>query len=103
MVACPSGFEWKAMKSPSGDQRGAPGFAPIEVIWLALDPSGSATQISDSPERFDTKVTRRPSGENAGIHSTLVEVSATAGGEEAFPPGAGVPTRQIFQSAKLRT
>ncbi len=70
---------------------------------MALEPSESASQTSASPERSEIKATRRPSGENSGIHSLLVEEIETAGGEEALAPAGEVSTRQIFQSAKLRT
>ena len=75
----------------------------MEVSWTALDPSGSASQISHSPERSDAKATRRPSGESWGMPSRLVEEIETTGGEEAGAPGAEVSTRQILKSWKLRT
>jgi hypothetical protein len=75
----------------------------MEVSWTAFAPSGSASQISDSPERSVAKATRRLSGENWGFESALVEEIETTGGEEAGTPGAEVSTRQIFVSLKLRT
>src|SRR6478609_6389060 len=97
----PSRFDSNTISRPSGDQRGARDW-PMEVSWMALDPSGSATHISDSPERVDWKTTRRPSGENWGILSTRVEEIATIGGDEAGAPAAEVSIRQMFQSLKLR-
>src|SRR5215472_16186721 len=104
MSCWPSRLESKTISWPSGDQRGVPVLgAPMDVSWTALDPSGSASQTSVSPERLDPKATRRPSGENSALQSTRVEEMATTGGDEAGAPGAVVSTRQIFESSKYRT
>src|SRR5262245_58122828 len=102
MSDCPSVFDSNKISRPSGDQRGAIVSAPKEVSWTAFDPSGSASHISESPERVDWKATRRPSGENWAILSIRVEEIAATGGDEAGAPGAEVSIRQMFQSLKLR-
>jgi hypothetical protein len=53
------------------------------VSWTALEPSGSASQISKNPERLELKATRLPSGESCGVLSALVEEIATTGGDAA--------------------
>ena len=79
------------------------GRTATDVTWTALDPSGSATQISDSPDRLDTNATRRPSGERLGRVSVLVETMAPAAGEEAGRPAVANSIRHTFASEKLRT
>ena len=69
MSQCPSSpWESKAIRRPSGDQRGEPCDSPgPRVSWTEWVPSASASQIScASPERSDSKATRRPSGEKLG-------------------------------------
>src|SRR5262245_1812543 len=75
----------------------------MDVSCVAFDPSGSATQISGSPERSDPNVTRRPSGDNWASSSSLVEEIAMTGGAVGPMPTAGVSIRQMFLSVKLRT
>jgi hypothetical protein len=70
----------------------------MKVSWEALDPSGSASQISHFPERSDVKATLRPSGENWDIPSLLVEEIETTDGDEAGAPGAEVSMRQTLPS-----
>jgi len=71
------------------------------VSWVAFAPLASATQISNSPDRFELNTTRLPSGEKLGMLSVRVEEIAAAGGETAGLPGADVSTRQMFVSVKL--
>src|SRR5271157_2137712 len=77
--------------------------AAIDVSWTAFEPSGSASQISVGPERSESKATRRPSGENWGDMSGLVEAMAALGGEDAGAPGAEVEMRQMLMMSVLRT
>jgi hypothetical protein len=70
----------------------------MEVSWTAFAPSASASQISISPERFDAKATRRPSGENVGFVSLRVDAIKVTGAETDGAPGPEVSTRQRFSS-----
>ena len=77
----------------------------MEVSWTALDPSGSASQISPSPERSDENATRRPSGESWGMSSSLVEEIETTGGDEAGRAGSGgldAPDIHILRNCERR-
>jgi hypothetical protein len=58
----PPNRESKAIRPPSGDQRGVPLITPKEVSWRTLDPSPSQTQISMAPLRSDSNAIL-PSGE----------------------------------------
>ena len=61
----PSASESKAIRPPSGDQRGVETCGPRkEVNWTGLEPSLLHTQISVFPERPDTNAILLPSGEN---------------------------------------
>jgi hypothetical protein len=61
----PAAFESKAMRPPSGDQRGVVTSAPPKsVSCTALEPAPSEIQISPFPERLDQKAILLPSGEN---------------------------------------
>jgi hypothetical protein len=91
------------MSRPSGDQRGKPGSLANEVSWTAWDPSGSASQISDSPVRFDKNARRCPLGETLAMESLCVDATATTGGPKAGAPGAEGSTRQMFVWTTLRT
>ena len=80
-----------------------PGVTPSAVTGIAFDPSGEETQISDSPERFDRKATRSPSGDRLGMPSNLVDPIRRYRWGDAGAPGEGMSTRQMLASAKLRT
>src|SRR5258708_7218258 len=74
MSYSPSAFESKAMRLPSGDQRGVVTSAPPkEVNCAAFEPSASQTQISGLPERADSNAILLPSGEKYGEWSPRVE------------------------------
>src|ERR1700723_765696 len=62
----PPNRESKAIRSPSGDQRGVPATTPKEVSWRTLDPSTSQTHISRFPLRLDSNAIFLPSGEMLG-------------------------------------
>jgi hypothetical protein len=59
-----------------------------DVNWNASAPSWRATQICDSPERFDRNASWRASGDRLAIASTRVEATAIADGDDAGAPGA---------------
>src|SRR5579862_4815512 len=70
----PAAVESKAMRSPSGDQRGVDTSGPPnEVNCEAFELSASQTQISGFPERADRNTILLPSGENCGDWSPRVE------------------------------
>ena len=86
-------MESNAIVSPSGDQRGVPvTSASMEVSWTALLPSRSASQISNLPERFEAKATRRASGDNCALLSSRVEETEAMGGDGDGAPGAEIST-----------
>ena len=79
----PPNRESKAIRPPSGDQRGVPVYTPKEVSWRTLDPSTSQTHISRAPLRSDSNAIFLPSGEMLGDSCSAEEtinLCACAGG-----------------------
>src|SRR5262249_54558168 len=72
--------ESKAMRRPSGDQRGVPVVRSKEVSWTRFAPSLSHIQISKFPDRVDSKTILLPSGEYCGPWSKFVEAINLIGG-----------------------
>ena len=75
----------------------------MKVSWTALDPSGSAIQISHAPERSDTKAMRRPSGESCGVESLLVEEidNRRRGGRPARSRNLDTPDIGVLETANV--
>src|SRR5437899_477101 len=69
----PSGRAPKASSRPSGDQAITPGGPPNDVTGTGFEPSGSAIQTSQAPDRVDAKAIFLPSGEYRGIKSLRVD------------------------------
>src|SRR5579862_2033266 len=86
MSAWPNFRESKAMRFPSGDQRGDPVTGPLKNVRrrLCLDPL-SKIQISLRPERLLRNAILFPSGEKRGLEfNPLEEIHGSLG---ASPPG----------------
>ena len=84
------------MKRPSGDHCGDPVDGPPNAVSAeALEPSASLIQISRVPDRVDSKVTLRPSGENAGLCCVRLDAINLAGAPPARV-GASSATCQMF-------
>ena len=62
----------------------------MEVSCTALHRQDRRARFRFTPERFDPKTTRRPSGENCAPSSSRVEEMETTGREGRGTPGAGV-------------
>src|SRR5438874_556877 len=74
MADVPEARESNAIRRPSAHQLGAPVCGPLnEVNLTGLWPSASASQISELPERVDSKAMRVPSGEYAGTNCVRVD------------------------------
>src|SRR5262245_6974484 len=81
MLERPCARESDAMKRPSGDRLGVPVQGPPNAVsCTALRPSASLVQTSLGPERFDSKVNRRPSGETDGRPWVRLEATNLTGG-----------------------
>ena len=102
----PPASESKAIRLPSGDQRGVVTSGPLkEVTWTGLEPSLLHTQISECPERSDTNAILVPSGENCGAESSCVEKMNDRLGNLALAPSRalgplGAAMRQILLLGK---
>src|SRR6516162_2234598 len=80
MSVLPGARESKAIRRPSGDQRGVPVTVLKCVNWRRLVPSLRHIQTSDAPLRVDSKAIILPSGENCGPLSMVVEARNRSAG-----------------------
>src|SRR6516225_7645709 len=90
------------MRQESGDHTGCSGCRKRECVHcVSLWPSESLVQISDDPDRLETKAMRRPSGDQAGERSIRVDPikRSKAGGLLA---SAAMVIRQILEFQKRR-
>ena len=78
-----------------------------DVNCSGFDPSLLATQICELPDRSDLKTSLRPSGENCGLVSSLVEAtSLRAGGDDsavASHPNIGIENKAGVGKAGRRS
>src|SRR4051812_22337816 len=93
MSRLPGARESKAIRCPSGDQRGEPTSGPPnEVTGTGFRPSESHIQISLLPVLAEVKATFLSSGEYCGLKSCRVEEINLPG-----PDFSAVPSRSIRQ------
>src|SRR5688572_9257612 len=93
----PDRRELNRIARPSGAHRELDVFGPpIEVIWVAPEPSAFAVQISSVPERVEVNVTLVPSAEKSGLWSWKVEAIASTAVRPASEGRIG--RRQMFVS-----
>src|SRR5262249_10272877 len=95
--------ESKAIRFPSGDQRGVPADEPArENSSWAWEPSASLTQRPWTPLRLDSKAIRLPSGEYCAAPSMRVEAINGAGGPTATP-GLDIERCHMLRSSISRS
>src|SRR5262245_4775447 len=98
MSVWPAWVESKAIRAPSEDQRGAPTPAPPKLVnCTGTEPSLLQIQISELPDRLDTKAIFLPSGEYRGLVSSCVEEINLVGGLPR-PVELDTSVRQRFES-----